>query len=356
MNNLFKLNNNYYFGTERTLMRFYLLLQLLIFNSLSNALVAIEYNVRAFKPIDIQQVARAQKKIAREMELKIQAQRAVIISLLATSGYLFYQWALPETKITLSVQQPEVVLPKEPVEVVLNQLDVKITSIAREVHDVVSRDLVSREFLRDQGYVVGGKLEWGQWAKGWGYWVARTFGNAFMFGIAGSTISPLMKYFKQLESFADRNVSKLFHEVSLKWFLTTRVHLPATFTDLETLAKQLDEEIVPKQNDLSEHLVKEHEFHKLCLSQSWSIFITQMERILGFIEYRRTTFVPLVHERSNQIAQHIFQIVFKSANDLRLHSADDQTSGNYTDILNNMRKALDQELKTFIDLEVIDFA
>ena len=300
-----------------------------------------------FGYIQLSNVARMQHNIAQEIKRKKVAQKAIILSLIATSGYLTYRWLSPETALELPANEPkEITLPSESVEVQIAQIGEVTKDIGKKVTHLLRLDTASRQ---------GSLLSFDS-LKSYATWIGGLFGNALIFGIAGNTISPLMKYFKKLESFTDRAVGKIFHEVNLKWFLTTRVQLPAIFNDLETLTKQLDQEIEKKQHDGRDHLTEEHEFHKKCLARSWSIFIKQMECVLGFIEYRRATFVPLVKERSNQIAQHVFQIVFKTANDIKVKMVDENIPVTYTDILNNMRTCLDQELKTFVDIEVIDFA
>lgn len=300
-----------------------------------------------FGYIELSNVARMQRDIDHEIKRKKIAQKAIIFSLIATSGYLTYRWLSPDAAVELPVDQPkEIALPKESLEIQIAH----IGEYVKQTNKIVTYSLNANAATKQRSFLSLESL------KSCASWIGGLFGNALIFGIAGNTISPLMKYFKKLESFTDGAVSKIFHEVNLKWFLTTNAHLPAIFNDLETLSKQLDQEIEKMQNDLSDSLRVHHEFHKKCLSQSWSIFIKQMERVVGFIEYRRRTFVPLVKERSSQIMQHVFQIVFKTANDIKAKVTDEKMPVNYVDILNNMRTCLDQELKTFVDIEVIDCA
>jgi hypothetical protein len=314
----------------------------------SHFLIGQESRLLNFGSIELSHVAQMKRDTAQEIQRKSVAQKAIIISLLATSGYFAYRWAYPvENVIELPADEPqEITIPKESLEVQIAQ----IGEYAKQTNKMVTFSFNADMADKQKSLLSFDSL------KSYAYWIGGLFGNALIFGIAGNTISPLMKYFKQLESFTDRAVGKVFHEVNLKWFLTTRVHLPAIFSDLEMLTKQLDELVEKKQHDSAINFISEHEFHQKSLNQSWAIFIKQMEGVLGFMEYRRATFVPLVQERVNQIAHHVFQVVFKTANDLQLKSADENMSVTYTDILQSMRTALDRELKTFVDIEVIDFA
>ncbi len=297
-----------------------------------------------FLSVSLGQVDGYKKLIESEYTQAARIKKVLIGATVTVGAVLLYRWM---TKDVLESAKPlinygfGIVAPSAfSRERNLRNIQQGLDDLKKDVNLIVRHEAALNQFLQDKGYAVGAPLTWGQTVRSWGSWCGNLMAVSFFSTIVSASMSPLLKYFKAFDTAFDGRMNAWFPEKSMKWYLVHRISLPQTFAQLEQGAKKLTPAGLPDAEGRLQELVA-----------SWQIFIMQMERLLGFINYRTQELDPLCQRRADQIFQQIHDAIQQTS--IKLNECQSSSKSECAALLDTMRVTLDQELHAFIEIEAI---
>jgi len=285
--------------------------------------------------IDAENVAKYQKEIAYKFKRGSLVKKAALGSAFVAIAYVTYRLSITDVPVPSVPKPPLTEEEKEELKHIVIEMCKKGEKNLQLMNEFI---IQGKKFCDNNGYYLSDKtLGWGEWAKGWGNWFARTFALSFVGGVASLSLSPIMKYFKAFDAAVDKGVNRIFPDSSISWYLTTHANLPMVFNDLNRQAGKIDKQTA--QNDNTE------------FESSWKILVNQVERILGYIAFRNESFGPLLKERGIQMSINLTALVNQRVDNIAVN-----TPQSYADWIGALRTDLDDELHAFLEIEQIDRA
>lgn len=288
--------------------------------------------------INRQNIEKYQKEITYKFKRGALVKKAALGSALVAISYLMYRLNAMDASIPVPAA-PKLDLTTEEKEEELMSLVIEMCKKGEKNAQMINEFMIQgKKFCDDNGYPFSDKpLGWGQWARGWGNWFARTFTLSFIGGVASLSLSPIMKYFKAFDAAVDKGVNRIFPDSSISWYLTTHANLPMVFNDLSRQAGKIDLQTQQKGNT---------EFES-----SWNILVNQIERILGYIAFRNESLGLLLKERGAQISAHLTILINQRVEYMAMNQPQ-----SYVDWIKDLRSELDDQLHAFLEIEQIDRA